>query len=94
MPAKWKKKPGLVEVTKSFHNYMVKDVLQDFAASVLQVNKIVIPSCNLLDRSNSGGAKNNYKCIKKILPLVAHSFQKLQKIGISWTMKPNNHPPP
>lgn len=38
MPAKWKKKPGLVEVTKSFHNYMVKDVLQDFAASALQVS--------------------------------------------------------
>ncbi|KAK3103473.1 hypothetical protein FSP39_019490 [Pinctada imbricata] len=31
----WKKK-DIPEVTKSFHNYMVKDVLQDFAASVLQ----------------------------------------------------------
>ena len=43
MPAKWKKKPGLVEVTKSFHNYMVKDVLQDFAASVLQVKTNYYP---------------------------------------------------
>jgi len=33
----WKKKVKLPEVTKSFHNYMVKDVLQDFSASVLQV---------------------------------------------------------
>ncbi|XP_033751888.1 actin-like protein 6B [Pecten maximus] len=32
----WKKK-DTPEVTKSFHNYMVKDVLQDFAASALQV---------------------------------------------------------
>lgn len=35
-PPKWTKKE-LPEVTKSFHNYMVKDVLQDFASSVLQV---------------------------------------------------------
>lgn len=35
-PPKWTKK-DLPEVTKSFHNYMVKDVLQDFASSVLQV---------------------------------------------------------
>lgn len=34
---KWKKKEN-IDVTKSFHNYMVKDVLQDFAASVLQVS--------------------------------------------------------
>ncbi|XP_063398458.1 actin-like protein 6B [Mytilus trossulus] len=34
--AKWKKK-DLPEVTKSYHNYMVKDVYQDFAASVVQV---------------------------------------------------------
>ena len=34
----WKKKENLPEVTKSFHNFMVKDVLQDFAASVLQVS--------------------------------------------------------
>ncbi|OWF49030.1 actin-like protein 6B [Mizuhopecten yessoensis] len=33
---KWKKK-DIPEVTKSFENYMVKDVLQDFAASALQV---------------------------------------------------------
>lgn len=33
-----RKKTNLPEVTKSFHNYMVKDVLQDFAASVLQVS--------------------------------------------------------
>ncbi|KAI0214161.1 Actin-like protein 6B [Lamellibrachia satsuma] len=37
MTAKWKKRLGLPEVTKSFHNYMVKDVLQDFAATALQV---------------------------------------------------------
>ncbi|KAK6184521.1 hypothetical protein SNE40_001833 [Patella caerulea] len=36
-PPKWKKK-DICEVTKSFHNYMVKDVLQDFAASVLNVS--------------------------------------------------------
>ncbi|XP_064600687.1 actin-like protein 6A isoform X2 [Liolophura sinensis] len=34
---KWKKK-DLPELPKSFHNLMVKDVLQDFAASVLQVS--------------------------------------------------------
>ncbi|KAL3841942.1 hypothetical protein ACJMK2_020019 [Sinanodonta woodiana] len=34
---KWKKKE-VPDVTKSFHNYMLKDVLQDFAASVLQVS--------------------------------------------------------
>lgn len=33
---KWKKK-DLPEVTKSYHNYMLKDVFQDFAASVVQV---------------------------------------------------------
>lgn len=37
LPAKWKKKETLPEVTKSFHKYMVKDVLHDFAASSLQV---------------------------------------------------------
>ncbi|CAH1785345.1 unnamed protein product [Owenia fusiformis] len=37
-PAKWTKRDKLPEVTKSFHNYMVKDVMQDFAASVLQVS--------------------------------------------------------
>ncbi|KAK7098169.1 actin-like protein 6A [Littorina saxatilis] len=35
-PPKWKKKEN-VDVTKSFANYMEKDVLQDFAASILQV---------------------------------------------------------
>ncbi|XP_052066732.1 actin-like protein 6B [Mytilus californianus] len=34
--AKWKKK-DIPEVTKSYQNYMVKDVYQDFAASVVQV---------------------------------------------------------
>lgn len=36
-PAKWKKKDNL-NVTKSFNNYMVKDVLQDFASTILQVS--------------------------------------------------------
>uniref|UniRef100_A0A0B6YSV1 Actin, cytoplasmic n=1 Tax=Arion vulgaris TaxID=1028688 RepID=A0A0B6YSV1_9EUPU len=36
-PAKWKRKETL-NVTKSFHNYMVKDVLQDFAATIVQVS--------------------------------------------------------
>ena len=35
--ANFTKKEKLPEVTKSFHNYMTKDVVQDFAASVLQV---------------------------------------------------------
>ena len=35
---KWSKKEKLPDLTKSFSNYMVKDVLQDFAASVLQVS--------------------------------------------------------
>lgn len=34
---KWTKKPNLVEVNKFWHNYMVKEVLQDFQANVLQV---------------------------------------------------------
>lgn len=37
-PPKWKKKEKLPEVTKSFNNYLIKDVLQDYAASVLQVS--------------------------------------------------------
>ena len=37
-PAKWTKKTNLPEVTDSFQRYMVNDVLQDFAASVLQVS--------------------------------------------------------
>ncbi|KAH8035333.1 hypothetical protein HPB51_004574 [Rhipicephalus microplus] len=34
---KWTKKNNLPEVTKSWHNYMVKEVIQDFQSSVLQV---------------------------------------------------------
>lgn len=37
-PAKWKKKENLPELTKSFTNYMVKDALKDFVATVLQVS--------------------------------------------------------
>ena len=37
-PAKWTKKTNLPEgLTKSWHNHMVKEVVQDFQASVLQV---------------------------------------------------------
>ncbi|KAF8764833.1 actin-like protein 6B [Argiope bruennichi] len=36
-PPKWVKKTNIPEVTKSWHNYMVKQVLQDFQCSVLQV---------------------------------------------------------
>jgi len=36
-PAKWKKKDNLPEVHPSYHNMMVKELMQDFAASVLQV---------------------------------------------------------
>ena len=38
LPAKWKKKDNLPEVQQSFHNLMVKELMQDFAASVLQVS--------------------------------------------------------
>ena len=37
-PAKWTKKNNLPEVTKSWHNLMVKEVVQDFQAAVLQVS--------------------------------------------------------
>ena len=37
-PAKWTKKPNLPEVTKSWHNCMVKEVVQDFQSAVLQVS--------------------------------------------------------
>ena len=37
-PAKWKKKDHLPEVHPSYHNLMVKELMQDFAASVLQVS--------------------------------------------------------
>jgi actin-related protein len=36
--AKYTKKPNLPEVQKSWHNYMVKTVVQDFQATVLQVS--------------------------------------------------------
>jgi len=36
--AKWTKKPNLPEVTKQWHNYMVREVLHDFQAVALQVN--------------------------------------------------------
>lgn len=35
--AKWTKKTNLPEVSKSWHHYMVKQVIQDFQSSVLQV---------------------------------------------------------
>jgi len=38
LPAKWKKKDSLPEVQPSFHNLMVKEMMQDFAASMLQVS--------------------------------------------------------
>ncbi|XP_064477175.1 actin-like protein 6A [Ornithodoros turicata] len=34
---KWTRKNNLPEVTKSWHNYMTKEVLQDFQSSVLQI---------------------------------------------------------
>ncbi|XP_054710495.1 actin-like protein 6B [Uloborus diversus] len=34
---KWVRKPNLPEVTKSWNNYMIKEVLQDYQSSVLQV---------------------------------------------------------
>lgn len=37
--AKWTKKKNIPEVTTSWHNYMVKKVIQDFQASVLQVSE-------------------------------------------------------
>jgi len=36
--AKYVKKPNLPEVTKSWHNYMVKSVVQDYQQSILQVS--------------------------------------------------------
>ena len=37
-PAKWTKKTNLPEgLTKSWHSHMVKEVVQDFQTSVLQV---------------------------------------------------------
>ncbi|XP_064634792.1 actin-like protein 6B [Lineus longissimus] len=37
-PAVWKKKSNLPEVTKSYHNYMMNDVLRDVAATALQIS--------------------------------------------------------
>ena len=37
--ASWTKKNNLPEVTPSWHNYMVKRVVQDFQQSVLQVSE-------------------------------------------------------
>ncbi len=39
-PAIWTKKPNLPEVTRSWHNYMIKKVVQDFQASTLQVSDV------------------------------------------------------
>ncbi|UYV65742.1 ACTL6A [Cordylochernes scorpioides] len=35
---RWTRKSGLPEVTKSWHSYMVKEMLQDFQSTVLQVS--------------------------------------------------------
>ena len=37
-PAKWTKKKDLPEVTKSWHDYMSREVIQDFQHAVLQVS--------------------------------------------------------
>lgn len=37
-PPVWKKKENLPEVSKTYHNHMVKEVLKDFAEQVLQVS--------------------------------------------------------
>ena len=48
-PAKWTKKTNLPEgLTKSWQNHMVKEVVQDFQASVLQVNWIDCPNLVLI----------------------------------------------
>lgn len=39
-PPKWTKKTNLPEVSKSWHNYMVKEVVQDFQSCVLQVHDV------------------------------------------------------
>lgn len=41
-PPVWKKREKLPKVTRSFHNFMVKDVVQDFAAQVLQVRVVCL----------------------------------------------------
>ena len=48
--ADWKKKENLPTVTKSFHNYMLKDVIQDFAAQTLQVLQSFIVNRTKVDR--------------------------------------------
>merc|ERR1712029_512429 len=37
-PAKWTKKNNLPEVTKTWHDYMIREVVQDFQHAVLQVS--------------------------------------------------------
>ena len=37
-PAKWTKKKDLPEVTKSWHDYMCREMIQDFQHTVLQVS--------------------------------------------------------
>jgi hypothetical protein len=37
-PAVWTKKSNLPEVTKSWHDYMTKEVIQDFQSAILQVS--------------------------------------------------------
>jgi actin-related protein len=37
-PAKWTKRSNLPEVTKSWHDYMTKEVVQDFQSAILQVS--------------------------------------------------------
>nr|CAH8853766.1 unnamed protein product [Trichobilharzia regenti] len=38
-PAKWKERPNLPPVSSSYENYMLKCLMQDFVASVLQVSE-------------------------------------------------------
>ena len=37
-PAKWTKKKDLPEVTKTWHDYMCREMIQDFQHTVLQVS--------------------------------------------------------
>lgn len=36
-PAKWTRKPNIPEVTKSWHNFKVKEVIQDFQSTCLTI---------------------------------------------------------
>jgi len=45
-PAHWTKRANLPEVTKSFHNYMVKEVIQDFQATALRASDAPFDSEN------------------------------------------------